>query len=194
MPTREKIIYLTFDDGPTPEITENVLDLLAAYNAKATFFCVGNNIVNHLTTYQRILDDGHAVGNHTYTHEKGWNTTKEKYLASVEQTQQTIQKINALTNQQKLFRPPYGRIKPSQAKALQELGYHIIMWDVLAKDWDASISTKQVLQNVISTTKNGSIIVLHDSIKASKTMLSVLPKILDHFSTKGYVFEKIALK
>ena len=191
IPSKEKIIYLTFDDGPTPVITEKVLEILATYKAKATFFCIGKNIIENPIVYQHILDEGHAIGNHTYTHEKGWLTTKNDYVDSVEKTQETIQQTSNSTNLQKLFRPPYGRIKPSQGKALQKLGYKIIMWDVLAIDWDASISEKKVLQNVLNNTESGSIIVLHDSVKASKNMLSVLPKILDYFDKKGFAFKKI---
>lgn len=190
----EKAIYLTFDDGPTPVITEKVLDLLNDHNAKATFFCIGKNIVENPTLYQRIINNGHAIGNHTYAHEKGWLTSKDHYLKSVQKTEEVIVENNGLPNRQKLFRPPYGRIKPAQAKALQQQGYNIIMWDVLAIDWDNSISKKKSLQNVISNTKNGSIIVLHDSLKASKNMLYVLPKILAYFTKEGYVFKKIEMK
>jgi len=192
--TDEKSIYLTFDDGPTPVVTENVLQLLKAYDAKATFFCIGKNIVENPSIYRQILTDGHAVGNHTFSHEKGWKTTKENYLASVLQSQKTMQTVNTSSTSQLLFRPPYGRIKPSQAKALQQLGYAIVMWDVLTQDWDASISKKKVLQNATQTAKEGSIIVLHDSIKASKHMLYALPKMLDYFSKKGFSFKKIELK
>ncbi len=191
--SKEKVIYLTFDDGPTPIITEKVLSLLAAYNAKVTFFCIGKNIADNPAIFQRTIDQGHAIGNHTYMHEKGWKTTKDDYIKSVQKTQKIIQEVHSPLNQQKLFRPPYGRIKPGQAKALLQLNYKIIMWDVLAIDWDASIAEKQVLQNVTSSTKNGSIVVLHDSVKASKKMLYVLPKILTYFTKEGYVFKRIEL-
>lgn len=198
IPSKDKTIYLTFDDGPTPEITEKVLEILATYKAKATFFCIGKNIAKNSAIYQQILDQDHAIGNHTFTHEKGWLTTKIDYVDSVQKTQEIMSKYEAsnsklITHNSKLFRPPYGRIKPSQGKALQKLGYKIIMWDVLAIDWDASISEKKVLQNVVDNTESGSIVVLHDSLKASKNMLYALPKILDYFNKKGFVFKKIDL-
>lgn len=193
IPTKEKVIYLTFDDGPTPLITEKALEVLAKYNAKATFFCIGKNITENPVIYRQILDEEHAIGNHTYNHLKGWKTATKAYVESTVKTEQTIQQINKSINQQKLFRPPYGRIKPSQANALQKLGYNIIMWDVIAFDWETSISKEEVLQNVINNTENGSVVVLHDSVKASKNMLYALPKILDYFSEKGFVFKKIEL-
>ena len=194
LPSKEKVIYLTSDDGPTPVITEKVLEILATYKAKATFFCIGKNIDENPTIYKELLDNGHAIGNHTYNHLKGWKATTKEYLENTLKTEHTIQQISKLTNQQKLFRPPYGRIKPSQGKALQKLGYKIIMWDVLAIDWNSSISKEQVLENIVSNTVDGSIVVMHDSMKASKNMLYALPKVLDYFSEKGFVFKKIDLR
>lgn len=193
LPSKEKVIYLTFDDGPTPVITEKVVDILAKHKAKATFFCIGKNIAENPATYQQLLDNGHAIGNHTYNHLKGWKVATTAYLENTLKTEQTIQHINTSTNQQKLFRPPYGSIKPSQGKALQKLGYKIIMWDVLAIDWDSAVTKEEVLDNVISNTINGSIVVLHDSIKASENMLYALPKVLDYFTKKGFVFKKIEI-
>ena len=193
IPSKEKIIYLTFDDGPTPVITEKVVEILANYNAKATFFCIGKNIAENPAIYQLLLDSGHAIGNHTFNHLKGWRTTTKEYLENTIEAEQTIQQINKSTNQQKLFRPPYGRIKPSQGKALEKLGYKIIMWDILAIDWDSTVAKEDVLDNIVSNTVDGSIVVLHDSIKASKNMLYALPKVLDHFTKKGYTFKKIML-
>ena len=188
----EKVIYLTFDDGPTPEITEWTLHQLEKHKAQATFFCIGKKIVEHPEIFQKIIKNGHAIGNRTQNHLNNWKTSSSNYLKNINDTEKSIETYsNSKFSSSKLFRPPYGRIKPSQGKALQKLGYKIIMWDVLAIDWDASISEKKVLQNVLNNTESGSIIVLHDSVKASKNMLSVLPKILDYFDKKGFIFKKI---
>ena len=196
--TYEKTIYLTFDDGPTAEITNWILNTLDTFQAKATFFCIGNNIEKHPETFQNILKNGHAIGNHTQNHVKGWKTKTLDYLAEVEQAEQNIEKqsfqlFNAPKKTAKLFRPPYGKIKSTQSKSLIKQGYKIIMWDVLSFDWDRNISTTKCLENVISKAKNGSIIVFHDSEKASKNMQSALPKVLKHFSEQGYVFKSISL-
>ena len=191
IPSKEKVIYLTFDDGPTPVITEKVVEILATYKAEATFFCIGKNIAKNPAIYQQLLANGHAIGNHTYNHLKGWKVATKKYLENTLKTEQAIQQFNKSTNQQKLFRPPYGSIRPSQGKALQNLGYKIVMWDVLAIDWDSSVSKEEVLNNIISKTVAGSIVVLHDSKKASENMLYVLPIVLDYFTKKGFVFKKI---
>ncbi len=186
--SEEKSIYLTFDDGPTPVITNKVLEILRAYNAKATFFCIGKNIVENPTIYRQIQEEGHSIGNHTYNHLKGWMTKKSTYINDVLATEKLLSSKNS-----KLFRPPYGRLKPSQGTSLQNLGYKIVMWDVLAVDWDKAISKEHVLQNIIKNTENGSIVVLHDSIKAADNMLYALPKALEYFSKKGYNFKKIDL-
>ncbi len=189
---QEKVIYFTFDDGPTPVVTNKVLAILAEYDAKATFFCIGKNINENLAIYQQILEEGHAIGNHTYNHVKGWRSSNINYLNDIKRTQDIIDPTLPDLSP-KLFRPPYGRLKPSQGKLLQNLGYHIIMWDVLPIDWDSSISKKQVLQNMITHTENGSIIVLHDSVKAADNMLYALHKALDYFTKKGFTFKKIEL-
>jgi peptidoglycan/xylan/chitin deacetylase (PgdA/CDA1 family) len=193
--SKEKVIYLTFDDGPTPEVTEKVLDILAQYEAKATFFCIGKNVAANPIIYQRIINEEHAVGNHTYNHLKGWKSGNATYINDIEKTQKILNS-KLITHPDyyrdfKLFRPPYGKLKPSQGKALQKLGYKIIMWDVLTRDWDMEISKESVLNNIIKNVENGSIVVLHDSIKASKNMLYALPKALDYFSKKGYRFKKV---
>ena len=193
IPSNEKIIYLTFDDGPTSVVTEKVVEILAAYKAKATFFCIGKNIAENPTIYQHLLDTGHAIGNHTYNHLKGWKSGNATYINDIEKTQEILNS-KPITHNSKLFRPPYGRIKPSQGKALEKLGYKIIMWDILAIDWDSAVAKEEVLDNIISNTVDGSIVVLHDSIKASKNMLYALPKVLDHFTKKGFVFKRIVLR
>ena len=189
--TTEPVIYLTFDDGPTPDITEWILQLLNGYNAKATFFCIGSNVEKFPVVFQNIVSNGHAIGNHTHNHVKGWKTKTPDYLNNVEQCESVIK--NRQSKTVNLFRPPYGRIKPKQAKALMALGYNIVMWDVLSFDWDKNISKKTCLENVVENTKKGSIIVFHDSIKASKNMKYVLPKVLEYFSDKGYTFKALNL-
>jgi peptidoglycan/xylan/chitin deacetylase (PgdA/CDA1 family) len=182
---KEKVIYLTFDDGPTPEITEWTLNLLKQYNAKATFFCIGKNVIEHPLIFHKIISEGHAVGNHTHNHLKGTITNTEKYLNNC----LTAEKV--LKTQAKLFRPPYGKLTLNQSLAIRKQGYKIIMWDVLSADFDTTISSKKCLENVIKNTENGSVIVFHDSVKASEKLQFVLPKILDFYSAKNYTFKKI---
>jgi peptidoglycan/xylan/chitin deacetylase (PgdA/CDA1 family) len=194
--TEEKTLYLTFDDGPTSEITEWVLDCLKAYNAKATFFCIGKNIEKHPSLFKHIIDDGHAIGNHTNNHIKGWKTSVKNYFEDVTDAQSTIDSQKSKTSTKKsqcrtLFRPPYGRIKPKQAKLLLVEGYQLVMWTVLSLDWDKNVSPIQCSDNVINNSKPGSIIVFHDSKKASRNMMYALPKVLDYFSKKGYSFKRI---
>lgn len=188
--TKDKIIYLTFDDGPTPEITNWTLDALKQYNAKATFFCIGNNIEKHPEVFNNIVNNGHAIGNHTQHHVKGWKTKTKDYILEVLATAKELKQHQYSTN---LFRPPYGQIKPKQGKKLIELGYKIIMWDVLSFDWEQEVSEEKCLDNVISKTKEGSIVVFHDSVKASKNMMYVLPKVLEHFNKNGFEFKALKL-
>ncbi|MEZ4803348.1 MAG: polysaccharide deacetylase family protein [Gelidibacter sp.] len=191
--TDEKILYLTFDDGPTPEITDWTLDVLKQYNAKATFFCIGNNIEKYPTIFQRIHNEGHSAGNHTLNHCRGWKTKTKAYVDEVIRTQECIHsKIdNHQSTLAKFFRPPYGQITSKQGKSLLKLGYKIIMWDILAFDWKDSVTNEQCYQNVISKATSGSIIVFHDSVKASERMQYALPKVLDYFSEKGFEFRRI---
>ena len=189
--TKEKTIYLTFDDGPTPKITDWVLDILKQYNAEATFFCIGKNIEQYPEIFQQIIEQGHTVANHTFNHEKGWKTNTKEYLQSILKTEKLLQKSKILTQKSQLFRPPYGKIKPSQTTLLLKNNYKIIMWSVLSGDFDATITTEKCLNNVINNTENGSIIVFHDSIKAFDKLQIVLPQVLEYFSNKGYVFKKI---
>ncbi|MFD2726569.1 polysaccharide deacetylase family protein [Hyunsoonleella rubra] len=203
--TSEKVLYLTFDDGPTPEITEWVLDELEMHNAKATFFCIGANIEKYPEIFQKVLKIGHRIGNHTQHHLKGWKFNTKDYLEDVKMAEGLLnskfQKLNpkihnkAIVNCKSpivnLFRPPYGKIKRKQGRKLIEMGYKIIMWDVLAFDWKKSVSPEECMDNVLSKATNGSIIVFHDSVKASKNMQYALPKVLAHFSAKGYKFEAL---
>lgn len=179
-------VYLTFDDGPIPEITEWVLNELKKHHVKATFFCIGENIDKHPKIFEKIIGDGHSVGNHTYNHLNGWKTSTEEYLENTKLCEASISNL-----QSKIFRPPYGKLKASQSRKLQELGYKIIMWDVLSADFDTTISKEQCLDNVLSNIKPGSIIVFHDSIKALKNLEYVLPKTLKFLKEKGFAFDVI---
>jgi len=187
VPNKNNCIYLTFDDGPTPEVTDWVLNLLNEENIKATFFCIGKNILTAPDLFKQIIEDGHAIGNHTHDHYNGWKNTKEVYL---ENTQKCAAVIAAKTNKQSyLFRPPYGKIKKEQAKKIKELGYKIIMWDVLSADFDTRITPEKCLNNVISSVQSGSIIVFHDSLKASKNLKYSLPKAIEYLKQNGFRFE-----
>lgn len=189
LPAEDNAVYLTFDDGPHPTITPWVLEQLKEFDAKATFFCIGNNVERYADVFQEIINGGHAIGNHTYHHLNGWKTDDEKYIGDVTQAAQII-KSN-------LFRPPYGRIKNSQAKriatALQTSNEKIIMWDVLSADFDSAFSPEQCLQHVLDNANSGSIIVFHDSEKAFNNLKYALPKTLESLKEEGFNFKKIEL-
>jgi len=187
IPNNENKIYLTFDDGPTPEITNWTLNQLEHYQAKATFFCIGDNLRKYPEIYQEIIKKGNAVGNHTFNHLKGWKTKTADYIENAKLFESELNKIS--TANCNLFRPPYGKIKPSQSKILRNEGYKIIMWDVLSADYDQSISPEECLENVIQNSKSGSIIVFHDSIKGFKNLEYVLPRTLKFIKEKGFVCE-----
>ena len=163
-------VYLTFDDGPHLTATEFVLSELEKYEAKATFFCIGKNVVEHPDIYQKIKTAGHRIGNHTHHHVNGWKTNKANYLMDVKDAEQFIDSS--------LFRPPYGKIKKSQAKAIQESGYEIIMWDVLSGDFDTKITPEKCWENIALNISPGSIVVFHDSTKAWERMKYALPRTL----------------
>ncbi len=193
IPNNANTVYLTFDDGPIPEITEWVLDLLKEHNIKATFFCIGDNIQKHPDIFQKVLQEGHAIGNHTFNHLKGWSTSKKEYIENTMLCEKAIQKhTNNGGHGLKLFRPPYGKIKLSQARILRRLGYKIIMWDVISMDFDKNITPKKCLENVTKNTENGSVIVFHDSIKAFGNLQVVLPEAIRYLKEKGFVFDKIS--
>jgi peptidoglycan-N-acetylglucosamine deacetylase len=185
--TKEKIIYLSFDDGPHPEATPFVLDELKKYHARATFFCIGKNVLELPDIYNRIIVEGHAVGNHTHNHLNGWKTSNDDYLKNIAAASGVIES--------NLFRPPYGKITFNQVKALSKknIGLKVIMWTVLSGDFDPGLSSEKCLNNVIKNADRGSIIVLHDSEKAFKKLQLVLPKIMVHFTNQGYKFDKIML-
>ncbi len=185
--TKEKIIYLTFDDGPHPIATPFVLDELKKHNGKATFFCIGKNVVDHPVIYKRILEEGHVAGNHTQQHLNGWKTANDEYLADIAEASTHINS--------KLFRPPYGRIRSSQARqvnvVLKDNSSKIVMWDVLSGDFDEELTNESCLKNVIGNAGAGSIIVFHDSEKAFVKLQFVLPEVLQFFTEKGFVFRSL---
>lgn len=180
MPGDAKIIYLSFDDGPDPEVTPFVLDELDKFNAKATFFCIGRNVEQHPEVYRRLLQEGHAVGNHTYDHCNGWKTADTVYLESVQRARQWIDSS--------LFRPPYGRIRSRQVKKLQsdEMQYQTVMWSILSGDFDTALTPEDCLQNVLKNTGAGDIVVFHDSQKAFTRLCYTLPRMLNHFAGQGF--------
>ena len=180
-----KVIYLTFDDGPIPDVTDFVLKTLNSFSAKATFFCIGDNILKYPQIFESIKNDGHGIGNHTFNHLKGWDTSDDVYF-------QNFQKCQGQTDTN-LFRPPYGRIKKSQIAQIKSSypEMKIIMWDTLSGDFDTKLSPERCLTNVIKYTRNGSIIVFHDSLKAFDRLYYTLPKVLEHFSQLGYRFEQL---
>ena len=191
IPNDQNKIYLTFDDGPTPEITDWVLQLLKKHGATATFFCIGKNIVNNPDIFKRILSDGHSIGNHTHNHLNGWKTPTAPFIENFDLCAESISQINSNSRSIKIFRPPYGKIKRNQAKAIKAKGYKIIMWDILSADFDQSITQEKCLNNVLSNLKPGSIIVFHDSVKASKNLKYVLPKTLEFIDQQHYKYDAI---
>lgn len=182
VPTRQPKLYLTFDDGPTPGVTDWVLAELDKYQAKATFFCVGKNVAAHPDLFAQLTQHGHTVGNHTYNHQNGWNTTDEHYWKEVEACATQVES--------RLFRPPYGRISLSQISMLKP-HYRIVMWDVLAQDYDPAVAANQCVANVTRHVGNGSIIVFHDSLKAEERLRYALPKVLAELSEKGFIFDSL---
>ena len=183
IPTKEKVIYLSFDDGPHETATNFVLDTLAKFNAKASFFCIGKNVQKYPAIYQRIINEEHAVGNHTQHHANGWKVSDEIYFEEIEQAAASIK-----TN---LFRPPYGRIKRAQIDTITNMPFQIIMWSVLSGDFDLNLSPEACCNNVKKHAKSGSIVVFHDSTKAWERMSYALPMVLAHFSNLGFRFEAI---
>nr|WP_067055049.1 polysaccharide deacetylase family protein [Mucilaginibacter sp. L294] len=178
-----RCIYLTFDDGPIPIVTPFVLNILKKHNAKATFFCIGDNVRKHPDVFADVKKGGHTIGNHTYNHLKGWATDNQTYLDNFLLADKVLDTP--------LFRPPYGRIKKEQAKLLKQArpDLKIIMWDVLSGDFDMSLNPEECLKNVLKNVQPGSIVLFHDSVKAFHKMGYVLPLVLEHFSKEGYTFE-----
>lgn len=179
----QKTVYLTFDDGPIPEVTPWVLNVLDHYKVKATFFCVGDNVRKHPDVYQQLLEGGHKTGNHTFNHIQVWNN-KTSFLLD------NTAKADALIGSS-LFRPPHGHMRVPQNRAIQKAGYNVVMWDVVTRDYNPLLTPEQVLQNVKKYTRDGSIIVFHDSLKAEKNMKYALPRAIEWLQEQGYTFEQI---
>lgn len=191
VPSEDKKLYLTFDDGPVPGPTDFVLETLHKFNCKATFFCIGDNVQKHPDVFKKVVAEGHAIGNHTFNHLKGWSTSLAKYVDNVKQCDEVIGGSKLETRDSKLFRPPYGRITRNQIKALQV--YKIVMWDVLTIDYNKNVSPHSCLRNSIAATRPGSIIVFHDSLKAERNMTYALPRFIEHFLEQGYSFNPISV-
>lgn len=208
IPSQEKTLYLTFDDGPVPGPTEFALHTLGIFDAKATFFCIGDNVKKHPRVFEKVVEDGHAIGNHTFNHLNGWKTETEKYIGNVRQCEEIIKaesenlKVQGLPHtlastteitdapmSNALFRPPYGRITRKQIKVLSN--YTIVMWDVLSMDYNKYLSPESCLRNTINACRSGSIVVFHDSYKAERNMTYVLPRLMEHFVEAGYTFKSI---
>lgn len=182
--TDEKVIYLTFDDGPHPDISVKVLEILDRYKAKATFFCVGENVKKYPDTYQLLLNKGHATGNHSFNHLNGWKVSRQEYFENVEKCAKYVDSH--------LFRPPYGKINLLHIPYLK-ITYRIVMWSVLPHDYNKKVTPQKCLQNAVKHTGPGAIVVFHDSEKASENMLYTLPRFLEHFSNAGYQFPLLPL-
>lgn len=175
--SKEKIIYLTFDDGPIPEVTPKVLDILDEFNVKATFFCVGDNVMKHPETYAEVLKHGHAVGNHTFNHLKGFAVKNKEYIENIKKASIYIKSA--------IVRPPHGQITPGQIKLLSK-DYKIVMWDIITFDYDKTFSTDGIMKIIRKRTRNGSIVVFHDSLKSEKNVLEALPQALQFWKEEGY--------
>ena len=203
IPTERKEIFLTFDDGPIPEITEFVLEELNKYKAKATFFCIGGNIEKYPTIFQKVVNQQHTIGNHTFNHLRGWDIEDDIYIDNFKKCEDIIAERCSILDVEnttienwqsnikpRKFRPPFGRIKRNQAKEILKT-HEIVMWDVLTGDYDQSLSKERVLSKTLQHTQQGSIVLFHDSIKASKNMTYALPIVLKHFSEQGYTFKSM---
>jgi peptidoglycan/xylan/chitin deacetylase (PgdA/CDA1 family) len=188
-PGPEQVVYLTFDDGPIPEVTDFVLAALASHRARATFFCVGDNIRKHPDIARRVTQGGHRLGNHTYNHLKGWQTSPEAYLQNVALCEDALAPF-VDAGQQKLFRPPHGRMRRDQFRQLKAQ-YQVVMWEVLTYDFDARLPATVCLEMAIKHTRPGSIVVFHDSLKAKANLQYVLPRYLAYLDGQGYRFETL---
>jgi peptidoglycan/xylan/chitin deacetylase (PgdA/CDA1 family) len=182
MSRAEKKIYLTFDDGPTPGVTEWVLEQLKAYNAKATFFCIGSSVSEYQALFQKIRTEGHSVGNHSMRHKKGFRTQASEYLNDALQARELVNND--------LYRPPYGQLTPGQYRGLHRLQFRIVMWDVISYDYSV-ISPQECIDNVTAHARNGSIVLFHDSLKAEKNLRVALPAVLSALASQDYTFEKL---
>jgi peptidoglycan/xylan/chitin deacetylase (PgdA/CDA1 family) len=182
LPGDRKVLYVTFDDGPTPGVTSAVLEILERFGARATFFCIGRNAERHPEILREIIAKGHALGNHTYSHLKGWFTPNNEYFEDI--------RLAARIVPSGLYRPAYGMITPRQVKHLKKQ-YRIVLWDVMSYDFHPGTSPEKCLHNVIRYARPGSVIVFHDSVKASEKVLHALPGMLEYFGKQGYAFDAI---
>lgn len=173
----ERIIYITFDDGPHPSITPEVLDILDDYQAKACFFCLGENVEKYPSLFEQIKKKGHLIGNHTYRHLDGYKTPTKQYLKDIEQANKWLKT--------KWFRPPYGRITPQQIKKLKH-NYQIVLWDFMTYDYRTDISEQMILEEIKRRTRNGAIVLFHDSPKAQNNIRKALPKALQYWQEENY--------
>ncbi len=182
IPSGEKVLYLTFDDGPIPNITPAILEILQNKGIKATFFCVGENVFKYPEIFKQIKDEGHSVGNHTFNHLQGIKCSTEKYFNNIEKANEYIGS--------NMFRPPHGWLRRAQYRKIAR-HYKIVMWDVISCDYDSSLSPKKCYENVVNNIRDGSIITFHDSIKAEKNVLEALPAVIDKLTARGYEFRKL---
>ena len=187
-------VYLTFDDGPIPEVTPKVLAILDKYQVKATFFMVGENIDKHPEVFEQVVRAGHSIGNHTYNHLKGWRTSHEEYMANVTKWENAFNRqsiVNRQSSNRQLFRPPYGKAWFGQRYALHKKGYRLIYWDILTRDYDHSVTPQEMLANIQRNTRPGSIINFHDSLKSNERMLTVLPQAIEWLQAQGYTLKAL---
>ena len=181
---QQPIAYLTFDDGPIPEVTPKVLTILDRYGVKATFFMVGENIDKHPEVFRQVVKAGHSIGNHTYNHLKGWYTPYNEYMANTDRCADRIQNTD-------LFRPPYGKATFRQRRALHKKGYRLIYWDILTRDYDPTRTPEQMLKQIQRNVRPGSIINFHDSLKSNERMLEVLPKVIEYLQAEKYAIQTL---
>ncbi len=187
-------VYLTFDDGPIPEVTPQVLAILAQYKVKATFFMVGENIDKHPEVFEQVIKAGHSIGNHTYNHLKGWNYSLKEYMTNVTKWEEAVMRhmpnghLAPVLNR---FRPPYGKVWLWQRYALHKKGYRLIYWDILTRDYDKNVTPEQMLANIKQNTRPGSIINFHDSLKSNERMLTVLPQAIEWLQAQGYTLKAL---
>ncbi len=182
IPNEENKIFLTFDDGPTPQGLPIILETLSRYNIKATFFCVGENMAKFPSLASEMIEEGHVLGNHTYNHLNGWKTPNYSYYRNIQKCSDNIKSC--------LFRPPYGKITRSQARHISSK-YKIILWDVLSYDYKKSVGYRQCVRNVVKSTRSGSIIVFHDNLKSENRLRDALPGSIEHLLRKGFIFDTI---
>ena len=194
-PSGGRRLYLTFDDGPIPQVTLWVLETLRKYQAKALFFCIGDNVRKYPEIFRRLISCGHGIGNHTFHHLKGWGCKDQYYIEDVLKAQREFEKylLSVQSYHSFAFRPPYGKMTHSQAQELQKKGFKIIMWDILTRDYREDLDPQEIFLRIKKHTRPGSILVFHDSLKAEKNLRAVLPLVLDHFTREGYEFDLLRL-